>query len=429
MSALTVLALAVGFVLLIGGGEVLVRGAGGLAATLGISPLVVGLTVVAFATSAPEFAVSVDAALSGYPGLAVGNVVGSNIANILLILGLTAIVAPLVATSRIVRVDIPIMVLFSVVALLVALDGTISFLDGLLLFAGLVAYVVATIVISRKQDGGRVAAAPEDPVADGPGGGDAAVDGAGNAAAGGDDAGDAAAGGASAGETRSSGVASSHPVLVSSVFVVVGVALLVVGARLLVAAASDLASAWGMSDLVIGLTVVAVGTSLPELATSVVAAIRGERDLAIGNIVGSNMFNIGAVLGMTSLITPIDVAPGAVRFDLPIMLAVSLALLPIAFTGMAIKRWEGLLFTGFYAAYVVYVVLQAADHDALDPFSAAMLWFVIPITALWLIVLAIYELGVLRGRRQARGRRVEAGARGARGADEEGPTEVTTGDG
>ncbi|MBC7306437.1 MAG: sodium:calcium antiporter, partial [Dietzia sp.] len=132
MSVLTVVALSLGFVLLIGGGEVLVRGAGGLAAVLGISPLVVGLTVVAFATSAPELAVSVDAALSGYPGLAVGNVVGSNIANILLILGLTAIVAPLVATSRIVRVDIPIMVLFSLAVLLVALDGTISFLDGLL---------------------------------------------------------------------------------------------------------------------------------------------------------------------------------------------------------------------------------------------------------------------------------------------------------
>ncbi|MDZ4235196.1 MAG: sodium:calcium antiporter, partial [Dietzia sp.] len=285
----------------------------------------------------------------------------------------------------------------------VALDGTISFLDGLLLFAGLVAYVVATIVISRKQDGGRAAAASEDPVGDGAGGGAARDAAAGDAAAG-----DDPAGGASAGETRSSGVASSHPVLVSSVFVVVGVALLVVGARLLVAAASDLASAWGMSDLVIGLTVVAVGTSLPEFATSVVAAIRGERDLAIGNIVGSNMFNIGAVLGIASLITPIDVAPGAVRFDLPIMLAVSLALLPIAFTGMAIKRWEGLLFTGFYAAYVVYVVLQAADHDALDPFSAAMLWFVIPITALWLIGLATYELGLLRGRRQARARPVPA---------------------
>ena len=386
MSALTVAALAVGFVLLIGGGEVLVRGAGGLAATLGISPLVVGLTVVAFATSAPEFAVSVDAALSGYPGLAVGNVVGSNIANILLILGLTAIVAPLVATSRIVRVDIPIMVLFSLVLLLVALDGTISFLDGLLLFAGLVAYVVATIVISRKQSGGRAAAASKEPVGDG------AVD--------------DSSGSDSADETRSSGVAASHPVLVSSALVIVGVVMLVVGARLLVTAASDLAAAWGMSDLVIGLTVVAVGTSLPELATSMVAAIRGERDLAIGNIVGSNMFNIGAVLGMTSLIAPIEIAAGAIRFDLPIMLAVSLALLPIAFTGLAIARWEGVLFTGFYAAYIAYVVLQAADHDALGPFSAAMLWFVIPITALWLIVLATYELGVLRGRAQTRGRPV-----------------------
>ena len=386
MSALTVAALAVGFALLIGGGEVLVRGAGGLAATLGISPLVVGLTVVAFATSAPEFAVSVDAALSGYPGLAVGNVVGSNIANILLILGLTAIVAPLVATSRIVRVDIPIMVLFSLVLLLVALDGTISFLDGLLLFAGLVASVVATIVISRKQSGGRAAAASKEPVGDG------AVD--------------DSSGSDSADETRSSGVAASHPVLVSSALVIVGVVMLVVGARLLVTAASDLAAAWGMSDLVIGLTVVAVGTSLPELATSMVAAIRGERDLAIGNIVGSNMFNIGAVLGMTSLIAPIEIAAGAIRFDLPIMLAVSLALLPIAFTGLAIARWEGVLFTGFYAAYIAYVVLQAADHDALGPFSAAMLWFVIPITALWLIVLATYELGVLRGRAQTRGRPV-----------------------
>ncbi|MBS7546656.1 calcium/sodium antiporter [Dietzia massiliensis] len=376
MSVLTVVALSLGFVLLIGGGEVLVRGAGGLAAVLGISPLVVGLTVVAFATSAPELAVSVDAALSGFPGLAVGNVVGSNIANILLILGLTAIVAPLVATSRIVRVDIPIMVLFSLVVLLVALDGTISFLDGLLLFAGLVTYTTATIVIARKRDGDRATEALDAPAGD------------------------------SAGETTPTGGDASHPVLLNSALVIAGVALLVIGARLLVTAASDLASAWGMSDLVIGLTVVAIGTSLPELATSLVAAIRGERDLAIGNIVGSNMFNIGAVLGMTSLITPIGVAPGAIRFDLPIMLAVSMALLPIVFTGMAIKRWEGLLFAGFYAAYVAYVVLQAADHDALDPFSAAMLWFVIPVTALWLIVLATYELGVRRGRGQARGRPV-----------------------
>lgn len=365
-------ALAAGFVLLITGGESLVRGASRLAGTLGISPLVVGLTVVAFATSTPELAVSADAALSGHPGLAVGNVVGSNIANILLILGLTAMIAPLVAKSRIVRVDIPIMVGFSIVLLVVALDGVISSLNGLLLLAGVVAYVVATVVISRKRSADPVVAAQSGPDSGG------AVD------------------------EHSSVDGASHSVLKSSGLVGLGVLMLVVGARLLVNAASDLAAAWGMSDLVIGLTVVAIGTSLPELATSLVAAYRGERDLAVGNIVGSNVFNIGAVLGITSLITPIEVAPGAIRFDLPIMVAVALALLPVAFTGMAIKRWEGLLFVGFYAAYVTYVVLQASDHDALGPYSAAMLWFVIPISALWLIVLATYELGVLRGREQAR---------------------------
>ncbi|MGF0226698.1 calcium/sodium antiporter [Dietzia natronolimnaea] len=393
MSALTVAALAVGFVLLVAGGESLVRGAGRLAVSLGISPLVVGLTVVAFATSTPELAVSVDAALSGHPGLAVGNVVGSNIANVLLILGLTALIAPLLAKSRIVRVDIPIMVGFSVLLLVVALDGVISSLDGLLLFAGVVAYVVATVIISRRRAADPTSTAQDEPTVE-------HAEGA---------TGEQSAAGAGTPESAAGAVdvdpaedGASHSVLKSSAMVALGVLMLVVGARLLVTAASDLAAAWGMSDLVIGLTVVAIGTSLPELATSLVAAFRGERDLAVGNIVGSNMFNIGAVLGITSLITPIEVAAGAIRFDLPIMVAVALALLPIAFTGMAIKRWEGLLFAGFYAAYIAYVVLQASDHDALEPFSTAMLWFVIPFTAVWLIVLATYELGVIRGRRQVR---------------------------
>ncbi|WP_194861317.1 calcium/sodium antiporter [Dietzia sp. SYD-A1] len=382
MSALTLGALAVGFVLLVAGGESLVRGASRLAVTIGMSPLVVGLTVVAFATSTPELAVSVDAALSGHPGLAVGNVVGSNIANILLILGLTALVAPLLAKSRIVRVDIPIMVGFSIVLLVVALDGVISALNGMLLLAGLVAYVVVTVVISRKRTAGTVETTHDGSTAESTAGAESDAD-------------------AEADEDEGSHK-GAHSILMSCAMVALGVLLLVVGARLLVTAASDLAAAWGMSDLVIGLTVVAIGTSLPELATSLVAAFRGERDMAVGNIVGSNMFNIGAVLGVTSLITPIEVAAGAIRFDLPIMVAVALALLPIAFTGMAIKRWEGFLFAGFYAAYIAYVVLQASGHDALEPFSTAMLWFVIPFTAVWLVVLATYELGVIRGRKLAR---------------------------
>ncbi|MBB1044572.1 calcium/sodium antiporter, partial [Dietzia sp. DQ11-44] len=301
MSALTVAALAVGFVLLVAGGESLVRGAGRLAVSLGISPLVVGLTVVAFATSTPELAVSVDAALSGHPGLAVGNVVGSNIANVLLILGLTALIAPLLAKSRIVRVDIPIMVGFSVLLLVVALDGVISSLDGLLLFAGVVAYVVATVIISRRRAADPTSTAQDEPTEE-------HAEGA---------TGEQSAAGAGTPESAAGAVdvdpaedGASHSVLKSSAMVALGVLMLVVGARLLVTAASDLAAAWGMSDLVIGLTVVAIGTSLPELATSLVAAFRGERDLAVGNIVGSNMFNIGAVLGITSLITPIEVAAG-----------------------------------------------------------------------------------------------------------------------
>lgn len=381
MSALTVVALAVGFLLLIAGGELLVRGASGLAGTLGISPLVVGLTVVAFATSTPELAVSIDAALSGHPGLAVGNVVGSNIANILLILGLTAMIAPLVADSRIVRVDIPIMVAFSLVLLVVALDGVISSLNGLLLLIGMVGYVVATVVVSRGHGSDLADSAGLDDPAGAPQS-EPEIE--------------------SADDGHASDDRTPHAVLKSSALVGLGVLMLVIGARLLVDAASTLASAWGMSDLVIGLTVVAIGTSLPELATSLVAAYRGERDLAVGNIVGSNVFNVGAVLGITSLITPIEVASGAVRFDLPIMLAVALALLPIAFTGMAITRWEGLFFTGFYGAYLAFVVIKAADHDALEPYSAAMLWFVIPVSALWIVLLGLDELGVLPARRQAR---------------------------
>ncbi|MCW4352848.1 calcium/sodium antiporter [Hoyosella sp. YIM 151337] len=368
MSALTIAVLVAGFVLLILGGETLVRGASSLARIFGMSPLIVGLTVVAFATSTPELAVSAGAALSGYPGIAVGNVVGSNIANILLIVGLTALLAPLIVKSRIVRADIPVMAAFSVVLLVIALDGTVSRLDGAILLVALVAYLTVTVVTSRRSRA--PVSGPESPAANAPG--------------------------ESAGATS-----RTRSLLVSSGLVALGVLLLVVGARLLVSAASEIASALGVSDLIVGLTVVAIGTSLPELATSLIAAARGERDMAVGNIVGSNVFNIGAVLGVTSLITPIEVAPSAVRFDLPIMVAVALVLLPVAFTAMAISRWEGALFAGFYVAYIGYLVLQAAGHDALEPYSAAMLWFVIPISALWLVLLATYELGVRRGRRQA----------------------------
>ncbi len=376
MDAVVVLALVAGFVLLVAGGESLVRGAGSLARTLGMSSLVVGLTVVSFTTSAPELAVSTDAALSGYPGLAVGNVVGSNIANILFVLGAAALFVPLAVSSQVVRADIPVMVVLSGVVLLMALDDRLSRLDGAILFAALVVYVTVTVLLSRRRVLASASPAPEDALGGDPAGAD--------------------------GRVRS--------VLRDLGLVVLGTVMLVAGARLLVYSASTIAAALGVSDLLIGLTVVAVGTSLPELVTCVVAVLRGERDMAVGNIVGSNVFNIGAVLGVTAVVAPegIAVAPAALRFDLPVMLAVALVLVPVALTGLGVARWEGALFVGFYAAYLAYLVLEATGHAALRPYSAAMLWFVIPLTALWLVAVAVYEVGAGRRGRRSRAAREPA---------------------
>jgi cation:H+ antiporter len=358
MSVATALMLLVGVAALAGGGEVLVRGASGLARSFGIPPLVVGLTVVSFATSAPELAVTLQAAVGGNPGIAVGNVVGSNIANILLILGICAVVLPLAVRVQMIRIDIPVMIVFAIGALLLTLDGSVGRLDGGLLVLALVVYVAVTVVVARRRQDDEVV-----PVG-----------------------------------TR----AVASPWLAVGL-VLAGVALLVIGARLFVAGATDVASAFGVSDLVIGLTVVSVGTSLPELAASLVAALRGERDLAVGNVVGSCLFNVGAVLGLTGLLVSdgVPVAPAAVRLDIPVMVAVSLVLIPVAFTGLAVARWEGAMFTAYYAAYVAYVLLEATEHDAVAPFSGVMLSFVIPITVLWLALLVAYELGLRRGRRQA----------------------------
>lgn len=359
MSVATLLMLLAGVAALAGGGDVLVRGASGLARSLGIPPLVVGLTVVSFATSAPELAVTLQAAVGGNPGIAIGNVVGSNIANILLILGICALVLPLSVRVQMIRTDIPVMIVFAVGALLLALDGSVGRLDGALLVLALVVYVAVTVVVARRRQDAGVAAA------------------------------------------QVGAVPGSLWLAVG--LVAVGVAVLVIGARLLVAGASDIASAFGVSDLVIGLTVVSVGTSLPELAASLVAAVRGERDLAVGNVVGSCLFNIGAVLGLTGFIVSggVPVATAAVRLDFPVMIAVSLVLVPVAFTGMAVARWEGGLFAAYYAAYVAYVLLKATEHDSVEPFSGVMLGFVIPITVLWLALLVAYELGLRRGRREA----------------------------
>ncbi|WP_218624096.1 MULTISPECIES: calcium/sodium antiporter [unclassified Nesterenkonia] len=391
---MTLLLLLGGFVLLVGGGEALVRGAASLGRTVGLSSLIVGLTVVSSATSAPELAVSTGAALSGSPGLALGNVVGSNIANILFVLGLTAIFGALVVKVQLIKVDIPIMIGFSVIALLMALDGGISTLEGSILVGLLVVYLAVTVVLARRQTRRERTASSEQEISSA-----RDVSSQQNTL----DV-DRAVGGGSVKLTKGLRTTKRRSIMVDLGLLVVGIALLVVGAQMLVSAASTIALSLGVSDLIIGLTIVAIGTSLPELATSVIAALRGERDMAVGNLVGSNIFNIGAVLGLTSIISPegVEVASAAVNFDLPVMIATAMVLLPLAFTAQAIGRWEGLVLVTFYSAYVVYLVLYAAGHAALEPFSSAMLWFVLPITALWITALVGYEIGVLRTRRAAR---------------------------
>jgi len=349
-----------GLVLLIAGGEALVRGASTLAARVGLSPLVIGLVIVSAATSAPELAVTVGAVIGGEPDLALGNVVGSNIVNILFILGLSAVITPLVIKRQLVRFDIPVMVGLSVLLVLVSLDGQIGVLDGVLLLAGLVAHTVMSIIVSRREVA--TAAAPPDTM-----------------------------------PLNSKPV----PLWLAGVLLLAGIGLLVFGAQLLVEGAVSIATGLGVSSLVIGLTVVAIGTSLPELATSIIALRRGERDMAVGNIVGSNIFNIGMVLGVPAIIfgEGIPVPAAAIALDLPLMLAAAIALLPIAFTGFVIARWEGVMFIALYVAYTAYLVLASTQHNALEGFTDVMVWFVLPLVALTLVVFTAFEVGVLRGRR------------------------------
>ncbi len=356
---LNILILAVGLVLLTAGAEALVRGASSMAARLGIPSLIVGLTIVAFGTSAPELAVSVGAAWSDQADIALGNVVGSNIFNVLFILGISALVVPLAISSQLIRIDVPLMIGASILVLLFALDGHIGRIDGAVLFAGLLAYIGFQIRQGLRER----SAGPKEPA---------------------------------------EGAVAGAPVRwwTDPLFVLGGLVLLVIGSRMLVASAVDIAQVLGVSELVIGLTIVAAGTSLPEVATSVVASLRGERDIAVGNVVGSNVFNLLGVLGLASLISPsgIAVAQQALQFDLPVMVAVAVACLPIFVTGREIARWEGGLFFAYYLAYTTYVVLASIHHVALGLYGTAMLWFVLPLTAVTLLVL--FARAHLDGRRK-----------------------------
>jgi len=336
-----------GFVLLVGGGESLVRGAAALASVFKISPLVIGLTVVAFGTSAPELGVSLQAVADGKPDVAIGNVVGSNITNILLILGASALVTPLVVSSQLIRTDVPLMICASLCLWGVASDGQIQPSEGVAMFGLLVVYILYCIRKSRSEHADVINEFDSE---------------------------------------YNKEVSGFSGIMKQLGLIVVGLVLLGFGSKLLVEGAVDIAKWLGVSELVIGLTVVAIGTSLPEGVTSVVASYRGHRDIAVGNIVGSNLFNILCVLGLTAAISPnpVLVSREAIEFDIPVMVAVAVICLPIFLTGSVIRRWEGGLFLVYYIAYTTFIVLAATGVVG-RRLGHPVMYGVVPLTLLALV--------------------------------------------
>lgn len=321
---MTVFFFILGLIILTAGAEVLVRGSSQLAGRIGIPPLIIGLTIVAFGTSAPEMAVSVKAAFIGQADIALGNVVGSNIFNILFILGLSALIVPLTISRQIIRIELAIMIGTAILAALLALDGNISRVDGAILFAGIIIYTILQVMLARRERNQEAITEIE---------------------------------GVDLTKLKPTPIGYVKDIIM----IVVGLLVLVYGARMMVDAAVEIARALGISELVIGLTIIAAGTSMPEVAASVMASLKGERDLAVGNVVGSNIFNILAVLGLSSAISPqgVGVAASALKFDIPAMIIVSLLCIPIFITGKRISRSEGAFFLALYVVYTILLILLA----------------------------------------------------------------------
>lgn len=302
---MTYLLFALGLVALFFGGEYLVRGATAIAKHFRLSPMVIGLTIVGFGTSAPEMLVSVQAAMAGQPAIAIGNVLGSNIANILLILGISALIAPLIIPVRKLWRDLGFMLLATAVIWVMLLDGDVTRLDGALLIGGLLIFLIVAFTTGKVE--------PEE---------------------------------ANAGDI---------PQWKAWAMTLGGLVVLVIGARLLVDSSTELARAFGISEAVIGLTIVAVGTSLPELATSVIAAIRKQTEIAVGNIVGSNIFNIFGILGTTALIAPIPADPRFASVDMPWVAGAAMGLTVLAFILGGLPRIAGAVLLAAYAGYVALI--------------------------------------------------------------------------
>lgn len=342
--ASTTLWFIVGLVALIWGAEVLVRSSSKLAASLGVSKLVIGLTVVAFGTSAPELAVGIEAGLMNEPDILMGNVIGSNLTNTLLILGLASLIMPLHVHKNLIRFDLPVMITATLILILLSLNNIITFWECALLFVCLLIYLYALVRFSGKSQ------MTEDELTE-------------------------------AGSPWFNGLLS-----------ILGLVLLIAGARWMVESATIFAQMAGVSELVIGLTIVAIGTSLPEIVTSILAAVRGEKDLAVGSIVGSNILNILSVIGISGLfISGIPVQDSLLEVEYIILIAVSVLCFPLFFTGRKIKRIEGAIFLSSYILYLFYLYLDSITSTFLPTFVQWVLYVFVPLVVLYVIIALIIE--------------------------------------
>jgi cation:H+ antiporter len=341
--------LVLGLVLLVSGADALVKGAARLASSIGIPSLVIGLTVVAFGTSAPELAVSINSVVSNKTELAIANVIGSNIFNILFILGLAAIITPLTISKQLIRQDVPIMVMISALVFYMLTDAHLSVLESGVLVILLLTYTTFLFIQGKSTENDTLETKNDE------------VD---------------------------SLISGSFPMWQSALWLIFGLILLIIGSNLLVNSAVNIARAFGVSEAIIGLTIIAIGTSLPEVVTSIVASVKGQRDIAVGNVIGSNTFNLLAVLGISGVISDHGMMGGAqlVQQDLPIMLGVAVLCLPLMFTGAVLSRLEGALFFGLYVVYSAFLIGSVKNSDWLSTLTDITWKLIIPIT---LVVIAI----------------------------------------
>lgn len=337
-----------GLGLLIFGANLLVKHSSNIAAALKVPPLVIGLTIVAFGTSAPELAVGIKSSIDGNSSMVMGNVVGSNIFNVLFILGLAALISPLVVTQQLVKFDTPLMIVLSVAAFVLAIDQKISQLEGIMLVTALIIYILFLLKQSKKMQEENNDVNPE----------------------------------------------VKFHWFKNITLTLAGLGLLVLGSELFIDNLVKVARSLKISEEIISLTLVAAGTSLPELVTSIMAVTKGQVDIAVGNVVGSNIFNLLGVLGLSSAVNTngCDITDAMISFDIPLMVAVSIACLPIFFTGNRINRLEGALFMSVYIAYTAYLILLSSHHDSLKYFTTTLLYFFLPLVVLGVSISVFREI-------------------------------------